>query len=158
MSIETFTITVTASELRKLCLALEHDIRHKKWFCDAETDTLAVNSLGLLAACLVRDVELYKKLQNELAAHDGEVRTMSREFDAWIRMCEELDVKVARLEGAGETALYKTWREIEPSFKTNWVAGRENTMFHVWVKGGRQLMCEDYQQAYAAWERAQGEN
>lgn len=158
MSIETFTITVTASELRELCLALEHDIRHKKWFCDAETDTLTVNSLGLLAACLVSGVELYKKPENELVAHDGEVRTMSREIDAWIRMCEELDVKVARLEGAGETALYKTWKEIEPSLKTSRSCRCENTRFHVWIKGTWQLMCEDYQQAYVAWERAQEEN
>lgn len=71
MSIETFTITVTAGELRKLCLVLEHDIRHKKWFCDGETDAQPISSLGLLAECLVRDIALYKKLHNELAAHDA---------------------------------------------------------------------------------------
>lgn len=80
---------------------------------------------------------------------------MSREFDTWIWMCEEFDIKVARLEGTGETALYKTWREIEPRFETKWAGGRVNTVFHVWIKGNRRLVCEDYQQAYAAWERAQ---
>ena len=75
------------------------------------------------------------------------------EFELWIKACEEFGTSIYCLEGSDDTALYKTWNETEPSLETGWLAGRRNTMFHVWIKGKRRLVCPDYQRAYAAWRR-----
>ena len=69
-------------------------------------------------------------------------------FECWLKGCEINGTKVYNLEGSGETALYKCWKEYI-------VQHREYTdtpVYIGWVDGKQVVAVTDYLQALRVWQ------
>ena len=67
-------------------------------------------------------------------------------FELWLKACQEFNTKIYPLEGEGDHALYKSWRDYE--YKWNYY--HLQVTFHVWY--GHLHECYlDYQTAIKRW-------
>lgn len=71
-------------------------------------------------------------------------------FDLWVKGCEINKTLLYRLEGNGNTALYKTISK----HLVNHNYFYDSPVYHVWVNGKRLIATTSYLEAYHKWESA----
>lgn len=69
-------------------------------------------------------------------------------FNLWVKGCEITNTQIYLLEGAGDSALYSTFRIY--AFHSYY---RSNPMYHVWIKGKRITVTSNYLEAYRIWAK-----
>ena len=69
-------------------------------------------------------------------------------FELWIKGCEVNGTKIYPLEGSGQTALYKCWREYTADNR-DW---REDPIYICWIDGKEIFVIRDLRFAYRRWE------
>lgn len=69
-------------------------------------------------------------------------------FECWVKGCEINGTKIYPLEGSGETALYKCWKEYMLQHREY----AESPVYIGWVDGKEVCATTDYQEALTVWQ------
>ena len=69
-------------------------------------------------------------------------------FEIWVKGCEINGTKIYNLEGSGETALYKCWKEYIVQHREY----TETPVYIGWVDGKQVVAVTDYLQALRVWQ------
>ena len=94
------------------------------------------------------DGELVIFQVGKLAAEELCVEMIAKEermctFELWVKGCEINHTKVYRLEGEGDTAVYKT----QSDYKYKHNRYKTSPIYHVWIRGVCVVVIQDYEKA-----------
>ena len=84
-----------------------------------------------------------KQVAEELCIEGLVKEEMITTYEAWVLGCEVNHTKVYRLEGEGDTGVYKTQEQYE--YKNNYYS--TTPLYHVWIRGKSVGVLQDYNSA-----------